>query len=132
MGFCYAITSGKGGTGKSTVAAGLGQLFAVKGYKTLLVDMDEGLRCLDLMLGVEQELVFDLSDIVNGRDSEDATYKIDSSDNLYLILFIFAFISFTRQIQKILLQFMSKSVLRMFSSRSFIGSGLTFRSLIHF
>ena len=85
MSFCYAITSGKGGTGKSTVAAGLGLTFSQKGYKTLLIDMDEGLRCLDLMLGVEKDVVFDLADILDGRDAEDGTYKISGSDNLYLI-----------------------------------------------
>ena len=46
-------------------------------------------------------------------------------------LFIVAFVCFRRQIEKILLQFMSKSVLHMFSFRSFIVSGLAFRSLIH-
>lgn len=85
MSLCYAITSGKGGTGKSTVAAGLGLAFSSKGKKTLLVDMDEGLRCLDLMLGVEKELVFDLSDILDGRDTGDAVYPVKNADNLYLI-----------------------------------------------
>ncbi len=85
MSLCYAITSGKGGTGKSTVAAGLGLTFAAIGKKTLLIDMDEGLRCLDLMLGVEKELVFDLSDILGGRDTDDAVYPVPNTDNLFLI-----------------------------------------------
>ena len=58
-----------------------------------------------------------------------ATWKIPSLIRSHL--FIVALVCFRRQIQKILLQFMSKSVLHMFSFRSFIVSGLTFRSLIH-
>ena len=62
MGYCYAVTSGKGGTGKSTVSVGLATAFAAKGKRTLLIDMDEGLRCLDILLGAENRLVFDLAD----------------------------------------------------------------------
>ena len=47
----FAVTSGKGGVGKSTVSAGLAFAFSGLSKKTLLVDMDEGLRCLDIMLG---------------------------------------------------------------------------------
>ena len=85
MSFCYAITSGKGGTGKSTVSVGLGLAFAQMGKKTLLVDMDEGLRCLDLMLGVEKNLVFDLADIFKGKEIEDAVYDTPINENLFLI-----------------------------------------------
>ena len=56
----FAVTSGKGGVGKSTVSAGLAFAFAGLSKKTLLVDMDEGLRCLDIMLGVDKSAVFDL------------------------------------------------------------------------
>lgn len=85
MGYCYAITSGKGGTGKSTVASGLALAFAASGKRTLLIDMDEGLRCLDILLGIESEIVFDLSDILADRDIEDAIYSVPKQDNLYLI-----------------------------------------------
>lgn len=85
MGSCYAITSGKGGTGKSTVCVGLGLTLAKEGKKTLLVDMDEGLRCLDLMLGVESRLTFDLSDVLSGKSIEDATYSALDVPNLFLI-----------------------------------------------
>ena len=85
MGYCYAITSGKGGTGKSTVASGLALAFAASGKRTLLIDMDEGLRCLDILLGIESEIVFDLSDILADRDIEDAVYSVPKQDNLYLI-----------------------------------------------
>lgn len=74
MGITVATTSGKGGTGKSTITAGLALSFAKMGKSVLLVDMDEGLRCLDLFLGVDDRIVFDLSDILSGRDIADAIY----------------------------------------------------------
>lgn len=47
--------------------------------------MDEGLRCLDLMLGVDKSAVFDLSDILMGKEIDDAVYKVDGANGLYLI-----------------------------------------------
>lgn len=85
MGYCYAITSGKGGTGKSTVAVGLATSFAATSKKTLLIDMDEGLRCLDILLGIEDKLVFDLSDILSDKDTDDAVYSVRENENLFLI-----------------------------------------------
>lgn len=85
MGQVYAITSGKGGVGKSTVAVGLAFAFTKLNKKTLLVDMDEGLRCLDLMLGADKSAVFDLSDILMGREMSDAVYAVENADGLYLV-----------------------------------------------
>lgn len=85
MGMVLALTSGKGGVGKSTVSVGLGWAFALKGKKVLLVDMDEGLRCLDLMLGVDESTVFDLSDVLMGKEIEDAVYACGFCEGLYLI-----------------------------------------------
>lgn len=85
MGKIYAITSGKGGVGKSTVAVGLSLAFSKMGKKVLLVDMDEGLRCLDIMLSVDEYVVFDLSDILQGKELSDATYEIKNQPNLHLI-----------------------------------------------
>lgn len=67
MGEVTVITSGKGGVGKSTLTAGLGAALARRGRRVLLIDGDAGLRSLDLLLGVSQELVFDLSDIIAGN-----------------------------------------------------------------
>lgn len=85
MGKVFAITSGKGGVGKSTVSVGLAYAFCKAGKKVLLVDMDEGFRCLDLMLGVDSSAVFDLSDILMGREIEDAIYTCDNPRGLHLI-----------------------------------------------
>lgn len=85
MGKVFAVTSGKGGVGKSTVSVGLGVAFCKQGKSVLLIDMDEGLRCLDLMLGVEKETVLDLSDVLCGRDLEDVLYSCPLHPNLKLI-----------------------------------------------
>ncbi len=85
MGTVYAVTSGKGGVGKSTVSVGLSLAFAKLGYNVLLVDMDEGLRCLDIMLGVDESIVFDLGDILSGQSFSDAIYPTIQSPNLHLI-----------------------------------------------
>lgn len=85
MGKVFAVTSGKGGVGKSTVSVGLGLAFCSLGKSVLLVDMDEGLRCLDLMLGIEKETVLDLADVLTGREIEDALYSCSLHENLKLI-----------------------------------------------
>lgn len=81
----FAVTSGKGGVGKSTVSAGMAFAFAGLGHRTLIVDMDEGLRCLDIMLGVDASAVFDLSDILTGRELRDALYRVECKGELFLI-----------------------------------------------
>lgn len=104
----FAVTSGKGGVGKSTVSAGLAFAFAGLSKKTLLVDMDEGLRCLDIMLGVDKSAVFDLSDILMGKDMADAVYNVGESGNLFLVpapaevgkIDAFAFSGFVREAGK--------------------------------
>ena len=64
-----SITSGKGGVGKSSVAIGLATAFAFRKKRVLIIELDIGLRCIDLMLGVENEVVYDLGDIVCNRCS---------------------------------------------------------------
>ena len=61
------ITSGKGGVGKTTTTANLGAALAKRGHSVVLVDTDIGLRNLDLVLGVEKRIVFDLVEVVEGR-----------------------------------------------------------------
>lgn len=67
MGSAIVVTSGKGGVGKSTVSLGLAAQFGANGERVLLMDCDAGLRSLDRMTGTEEELVFDISDVVAGR-----------------------------------------------------------------
>ena len=85
MGICLATTSGKGGTGKSTVSCGLAVAFSKLNKKVLLIDMDEGLRCLDMLLGVDEKIVFDLADILNGTPILDATYTLSQDTNINVI-----------------------------------------------
>lgn len=61
------VTSGKGGVGKTTLVANLGYALAGKGLKVLLMDADIGLNNLDVVLGLENKVVYDLIDVLNGR-----------------------------------------------------------------
>lgn len=85
MGICLATTSGKGGTGKSTISCGLSIAFSKMGKRVLLVDMDEGLRCLDLLLGIDHKVVFDLADILAGAPISNATYTLPQNQLVSVI-----------------------------------------------
>lgn len=68
MGIVTVITSGKGGVGKSTVAAGLGAALERRGRRVLLIDMDAGLRSLGFYAGgILRTWFYDLSDVVTGN-----------------------------------------------------------------
>jgi septum site-determining protein MinD len=66
MGKVVAVTSGKGGVGKTTSTAALGAALASAGQKVAVVDFDIGLRNLDLIMGAERRVVFDLINVVEG------------------------------------------------------------------
>ncbi|MEN9934420.1 MAG: hypothetical protein RLZZ387_999 [Chloroflexota bacterium] len=61
------ITSGKGGVGKTTSTANLGTALAMSGAKVAVVDADIGLRNLDVVMGLENRIVYDLVDVIEGR-----------------------------------------------------------------
>lgn len=67
MGEVMVITSGKGGVGKTTTTANIGTGLAALGYKVVLVDTDIGLRNLDVVLGLENRIVYDIVDVVQGN-----------------------------------------------------------------
>lgn len=67
MSTSVAVTSGKGGTGKTSFTAAVGSCLAAMGQKTLCIDMDIGLRNLDIALGMSDLAVMDFTDVIQGR-----------------------------------------------------------------
>jgi len=81
-----AITSGKGGTGKSTICAGLAYTLAKQGHRTLIIELDFGLRCLDIMFGMENEIKYDLGDVLRGdKEVLEAVTQVKMANNLNLL-----------------------------------------------
>jgi len=80
------ITSGKGGVGKTTTTANIGTYLAMKGYKVALVDTDIGLRNLDVVMGLENRIVYDIVDVVEGQCRlKQALIRDKRFDTLYLL-----------------------------------------------
>lgn len=80
------FTSGKGGVGKSTVVANVGMELAVRGERVVLVDADIGLNNLDVALGLEKKIKYDLMEVALGKvRMKDALVRDDYIDNLYLL-----------------------------------------------
>ena len=61
------LTSGKGGVGKTTATANIGVALAAQGLRTVCLDADIGLRNLDVVMGLENRIVYDLVDVIEGR-----------------------------------------------------------------
>ena len=80
------ITSGKGGVGKTTTVANLGTALSLENKKTVVVDADIGLRNLDVVMGLENRIVYDIVDVVEGTCKlKQALIKDKRFENLYLL-----------------------------------------------
>lgn len=86
MGEAIVVTSGKGGVGKTTTSANLGTALALLGKKVVMVDTDIGLRNLDVVMGLENRIIYDLVDVAEGRCRlNQALVKDKRFDELYML-----------------------------------------------
>ncbi len=86
MGKVVVITSGKGGVGKTTTTANLGTAMTMMGRRVVMVDTDIGLRNLDVVMGLENRIVFDIVDVVTGACKlKQALIKDKRFEGLYLL-----------------------------------------------
>ncbi|HVV68341.1 MAG TPA: septum site-determining protein MinD [Gammaproteobacteria bacterium] len=80
------VTSGKGGVGKTTTSAAFGTGLALRGFKTVIIDFDVGLRNLDLIMGCERRVVYDFVNVINGEAKlNQALIKDKHTENLYIL-----------------------------------------------
>ena len=86
MGAVIVVTSGKGGVGKTTTTANIGTGFALLGKKVVLIDADIGLRNLDVVMGLENRIVYDLVDVTEGNCRlKQALIRDKRFETLYLL-----------------------------------------------
>lgn len=80
------VTSGKGGVGKTTTSASFATGLALRGFKTVVIDFDIGLRNLDLIMGCERRVVYDFVNVIQGEATlHQAMIKDKNCDNLFII-----------------------------------------------
>jgi septum site-determining protein MinD len=80
------LSSGKGGVGKTTAVANIGVALAAEGVKVVCIDGDIGLRNLDVVLGLENRIVYDIVDVIEGRCKlRQAMIRDKHLPDLYLI-----------------------------------------------
>lgn len=86
LGVAIVITSGKGGVGKTTTSANIGVALAIMGKRVCLLDTDIGLRNLDVALGLENRIIYDIVDVAEGSaTAKQAMVKDKRFDSLYLL-----------------------------------------------
>lgn len=86
MGKVILVSSGKGGTGKTMFTANLGVVLSQRGSRVMIMDMDMGLRNMDIYLGMENKVVYNIMDVMSGICRiKKAMIKVDGFDTLYFM-----------------------------------------------
>lgn len=86
MATIIVVTSGKGGVGKTTTSAAIGTGLAMRGYKTVVIDFDVGLRNLDLIMGCERRVVYDFINVIRQESNlNQSLIKDKRVDNLFIL-----------------------------------------------
>ena len=87
MGTALVVTSGKGGVGKTTSSANIGTALALQGKRVVLLDLDIGLRNLDVVMGLSNRIIYDIVDVATGRAKlHQALIKDKRFDDLLYLL----------------------------------------------
>ena len=87
MGTALVVTSGKGGVGKTTTSANIGTALALQGKRVVLLDLDIGLRNLDVVMGLSNRIIYDIVDVATGRAKlNQALIKDKRFDDLLYLL----------------------------------------------
>ena len=86
MATVVVVTSGKGGVGKTTTSAAFAAGLAQRGHRTVVIDFDVGLRNLDLVMGCERRVVYDLLNVIHGEGSlHQALIKDKRVEDLFVL-----------------------------------------------